>query len=129
MGSLATERAWCQGTNAITSFRVLQHTQQHLVIEVNYSYSGDFGNNVWIGALPVMNQQRNGYFSYYAGGPLLVGRGQTVITIAPQNRLIPRGFTTNQIMFDMYYVDPKPTGPPHRIFLTAILPFNKIWGN
>lgn len=109
--------AFAEG-NDITGYRVISEKSDELVLDVGYVYSGNFGNNVAIGAYMVNDGKESPYFAY---GPGNVSRGahRTRVSLSTNSRA-PERFTTNQIKLTMYI------GGSYQ-FLSEIFPHRKTW--
>lgn len=90
-----------QQTNDIRNFWVVSVSNNVLRFTVDYTYSGDHGDNTWLGAYALKGCQRLIWFGY---SPDRVTRGSESATIELEFGFNnpPPSVTTDQIRVDMY---------------------------
>jgi hypothetical protein len=94
-------QALAQGANDIRGFRVSNESVDNVKFIVDYTYSGEYGDNVWIGASPLSRGQESKLFAY-GPGDVQKGSGQATVTLTYGTYDPPPSYATDQVEFMMY---------------------------
>jgi len=117
---LGTEEQERAQSNDIIDIRVLSGISNVIVLEVNYFYLGNFGENVFLGAKMANYGEVAEYYTCKPG-KVFQGRHRTKIVLSIKSTS-PGNFTTNQILLFMYI------GRSYT-FLIEFFPYYKTWSN
>ncbi|MGB5305064.1 MAG: hypothetical protein WBO57_02375, partial [Gammaproteobacteria bacterium] len=104
--------------NKIISHQKIYENDETLNIIVNYFYSGDHGEDVWMSATATANGQSTGYWTYRPAR-LIKGEHQSSITVGIKEDA-PSFHCSDGIVFNMFS---KESG----MFYTHSVKFNKCW--
>jgi hypothetical protein len=90
-----------QQTNDIRNFRVISVSNNVLRFTVDYTYSGDHRDNIWLGAYALKGDQQLIWFAY-SPDRATRGSGSATIELEFGFNNSPSSVTTDQIRVDMY---------------------------
>lgn len=105
--------------NRIISHDVVHDEKDRLVIDVTYYYSGNKGDNAWLGGITFVNGGSTGFWNYK---PFRMERGENTgrITIGINKKVAPEYHCTDSVLFKMYTKDSSP-------FFTNNIRYDKCW--
>ncbi|HJO95993.1 MAG TPA: hypothetical protein QF753_21555 [Victivallales bacterium] len=101
----------------IINYRIVSAKSWELIIDVNYSYSGNFGSNVYVGVKAAKDGKDLRYFGFRP--KKVTGRTGTARITLLTTGSSPASFTSNQLAFILYTSD--------IVFLKEYFPYKKVW--
>lgn len=104
--------------NRIVSINVASESTNEIVLDVEYNYSGDQGQNVFMSVVMANDGQPSSYFAF-GPGSVQTGRHRTRVSLGA-SQSAPSIFSSNQLIAEMYVGGGKP-------FQKAAFNYSKTW--
>ena len=111
----------CAVGDSISNLRINSITDDEVELTVDYTYSGDYGDNVFMGAHALQDGETLQWFGYRPA-QLTPGSGTATVSLVllADAESVPSNFTTDQVELDMYVGGGE-------AFLTQAFDFGNQW--